>query len=71
ALHDGLGAADGIGLLLAGLNSPGRTGVTMLPEMEPALDLLRRFGAGVRVEDGNVWVTGYPDLLGSGDPIHA
>lgn len=71
ALHEGLGAADGMGLLLAGLNSPGRTGVTMLPGMEPALDLLRRFGAGVCVEDGNVWVTGYPDLLGPGDPIHA
>lgn len=69
ALHEGLGAADGIGLLLAGLNSPGRTGVTMLPEMEPALDLLRRFGAEVSVAGGHVWVAGYPDLIGPDDPI--
>ncbi|AUN30790.1 hypothetical protein [Niveispirillum cyanobacteriorum] len=69
ALHEGLGPSKGMGLLLAGLNSPGRTGVTMLPDMEPALDLLRRFGAGVSVEDGNIWVKGYPDLLGPSDPI--
>jgi len=63
-LHDGLSAEEGMGLLLAGLNSPGRTGVTLLSGMEPGLDLLRRFGAMVSVEAGNVWVKGYPDLMG-------
>lgn len=71
ALHEGLGADEGMALLLAGLNSPGRTGVTMLPGMEPALDRLRRFGAVVSVEGDTVWVTGYPDLMAPKDPIHA
>lgn len=71
ALHEGLGADDGVALLLAGLNSPGRTGVTMLPEMEPALDLLRRFGAVVSVEAETVWVTGYPDLRGPDNILEA
>lgn len=71
ALHEGLGADDGMALLLAGLNSPGRTGVTMLPTMEPALALLGRFGAAVSVEAETVWVTGYPDLIAPKDPIHA
>lgn len=64
ALHEGLEAVEGGALLLAGLNSPGRTGVTMLPAMEPALALLGRFGAAVSVEAETVWVTGYPDLIG-------
>lgn len=71
ALHEGLGADEGMAVLLAGLNSPGRTGVTLLPEMEQSLDLLRRFGAVVSVEGGSVWVTGYPDLMGPDSPIHA
>lgn len=64
ALHEGLGTVEGMALLLAGLNSPGRTGVTLLADMEPGLDLLRRFGAVVTVDARTVWVTGYPDLLG-------
>lgn len=69
ALHEGLGAAEGMGLLLAGLNSPGRTGVTMMAGMEPALHLLRRFGAEVSVAGTQVWVAGYPDLIGPDEPI--
>ncbi|MBP7334526.1 MAG: 3-phosphoshikimate 1-carboxyvinyltransferase, partial [Niveispirillum sp.] len=65
AHHAGLDGAAALPILLAGLNSPGRTGVDALPELEPALTLLRRFGAGVETADGVTWVTGYPDLTGT------
>lgn len=65
ALHSGLAMAEGLALLLAGLNSPGRTGVTMVAGMKPAVDLLRRFGAPLAVADGVVWVTGFADLAGA------
>ncbi|MFV3127561.1 hypothetical protein [Niveispirillum sp. KHB5.9] len=65
ALHRGMGPADGIALLLAGLNSPGRTGVTDMRELAPGLDLLRRFGATIDQIDGTAWVRGHPDLTGA------
>lgn len=65
AHHPGLADSACLALLLAGLNSPGRTGVDCLPDLEPALDLLRRFGAQVTCLDGVTWVTGYPDLTGT------
>lgn len=68
-LHEGLSAEEGMALLLAGLNSPGRTGVPLLSVMEPGLDLLRRFGAVVSVAGTQVWVAGYPDLIAPDDPI--
>lgn len=70
ALHDmaGADAADAVGLLLAGLNIPGRTAVRVAASavLDPALDLLRHFGAAVTVDraDGQVVaaVTGHADL---------
>ncbi len=61
-------------ILLAGLNTPGRTTVI---EPEPTRDhtelMLRHFGATVAIErDGRrrarVTVTGQPELAGSADP---
>lgn len=65
AHHAGLDGTAALSLLLAGLNSPGRTGVDARPDLDPALDLLRRFGAEVLTVDGVTWVTGYPDLIGT------
>ena len=65
ARHDGLGPVEGLSVLLAGLNSPGRTGVDDVPGLAPGLDMLRRFGVQVQVVDGTAWVTGYPDLAGA------
>ncbi|MFY8092197.1 MAG: hypothetical protein ACOVN0_01825 [Niveispirillum sp.] len=66
AHHTGLEGKAALSLLLAGLNSPGRTGIDARPALDPALDLLRRFGAGAETLDGITWVTGYPDLTGTG-----
>lgn len=71
ALHEGLDATTSMALLLAGLNSPGRTGVTMQAGLAPGIELLRRFGAGVELADGQAWIVGYPDLTGTDVPAAA
>ena len=65
ALHQQLTAVEAAAMLLAGLNSPGRTGVAMMVDLEPAIDLMRRFGAHLRVQDNVTWVTGFADLTGA------
>lgn len=68
ARHEGLGPVDGMAVLLAGLNSPGRTGVTDMRDLAAGIGLLRRFGAVVDQMDGTAWITGHPDLTGL-DPL--
>ncbi|OYQ35928.1 hypothetical protein CHU95_06620 [Niveispirillum lacus] len=65
AHHGDVSGAAALALLLAGLNSPGRTGVDAHPDLDRALDLLRRFGAEIQTVNGVAWITGYPDLVGT------
>lgn len=62
--HDDLSPPDAAAILLAGLNTPGRTGVPA-SGLVGVIDLLHRFGAVTEVADGHVWVTGHPDLMGA------
>jgi 3-phosphoshikimate 1-carboxyvinyltransferase len=65
ARHEGLTPVDAAALLLAGLNSPGRTGVVADPELDQAIGLMRAFGAAVDRAEDMIWVTGYPDITGT------
>lgn len=65
ARHGDVEGAMALALLLAGLNSPGQTGVPAAPDLAAGIDLLRQFGASVEIVDGTAWINGHPDLVGT------